>query len=491
MLLTLLKVPRLRPGVLGLLLGLIFTACTGCDLGLGEKPIETPKITLEITFDRDWTFNLPRLSFSGMNMNLLSSKTYFNNAGEWIGSLDLTTGTLDWEHELIPTQEENVSFALDNSFIAGNRVFSRVVRNMTFNSLGCWELDGTFVGYVYLALPGYEGDYKNPIHSGLLANRQDYDWPTAHGTRYYWSSMDPQFPDPLYPDKNPDYFPPEVSGGLMTADLSDLRAGLSPGEFYTPVNLLFPRTDNRTLYTNELEFFTFNSREYAIFGEGPQRMYPIPLIPGKTGADSVDWDKLRPLTAIHCIDIQTGEELWMTRPRAMACDFSNALFIKGDKLLVVDQSHSGLFNLYDGTPIYETTEDIGDDLPVGHTIDGNTLYLNKFKTNDPHGLEAVDWTTGKRLWATRINEFSQGMGVAYKDGLLYVVEQRSLRIYNASTGEYLAQDPTITPMERVLYIPFNQCFVYGDNYIIFGSDKVWSVKMNYYLDIFGKLQKRS
>jgi len=155
--------------------------------------------------------------------------------------------------------------------------------------------------------------------------------------------------------------------------------------------------------------------------------------------------------------------------------------IKGDRLIALALVKLICLNKNTGDIIWTNNTCNGTGMG-GMIFDSGRIYYSSSSYLDTDNLVCLDEETGVTIWTQSIRSQTIGGRPQIENGMLYLVTQDSLRIYNAKNGKYLAIDEKIKGDAC-----YNKTYRYQDKLIIKSTHSThpdfWGtlmvVRMNY------------
>lgn len=188
------------------------------------------------------------------------------------------------------------------------------------------------------------------------------------------------------------------------------------------------------------------------------------------------------------IDLTNYRTIWEVTPNKMLVFSETPLYLKNNKLMVLDGLGFGSINALNGEIIFENS---GYDKPGSNSglywIDDDYVYFTNYNspTWDEDNIFCLNINTGEVIWK-QSRDSSHGSNPVTHNGILYIAMQGSIDLYSQETGEYLGSDQRIRGDEWQL------CNVLKhENIMIFRNLKeVIAIKMDFKLDTDGKLWQK-
>lgn len=463
----------------------LLVGCSGCQSPVTPEPhdplTEWPKPPQRIALARNWVLGhgwagYEQIAIAG------SVATFQGSLAEagWAGAFDLASGQVKWVSDLY--SEGFAPFSDGESFYRWSYISLQEPQNTLrkFSPAGERTL-------VRIDAPG-SSSYDDPVLDNIEPSLSWYHRQTAFGTSMYWDS---EFPG-VY-TKPEGHTLPGGQGGLFAIDLSKAVPTEVPGQTVVTARLVFPRTEARTIFDSRMAVFEQDGQRYLVFAQ----VFNVDhQNDGYREDGSFDEALVSQYCKVRCVNEATGEVLWTFSDPYLFRHVN--LVVEGDSIYVTGLYSAHRLNRLTGVPVWthpyqSPIEQVvgGQGMDAVAFADG-VMYVNKTATNFSTGLEAVDWATGKRLWA-RPQPASQGHAIAVKNGIVYAFNQQAARLYRASDGKYLAADESVKAEEGGAGP--NASFWWTNpadgarHFILFGDKTFYSLPLNAKLDLFGNLVK--
>jgi len=179
------------------------------------------------------------------------------------------------------------------------------------------------------------------------------------------------------------------------------------------------------------------------------------------------------------LDAETGNVLWVTERDFDRGDIEYSLFLKDDRLFVIDL-HPSCYNINTGKHIFENKDTIytmASPFLKGISFYDNKLYYTTqmFSESalwnpglDPKFVKniiCIDGDTGDLVWGDLVPKGATlfTFPLVNKEKA-YIVTDKGLRVYNANTGALIGVDRTVMSLGRDHNLLYNNMVIYP-NYV--------------------------